>query len=74
MDINNYSVKVKGEFKAVIEKDNESGEVFHLMKSGAIRYLKNEVEKINKRINVLENLNEMPADSFVLIDLSSDNR
>ena len=55
MDMNQYSLKVKGEFKAVIEKDNESGEAFHLMKDPAILYLKSEIEKINKKINVLKN-------------------
>lgn len=70
MDMNRYSLKVKGEFKAVIEKDNE-GEAFHLMKEPAILYLKSEIEKINRKINVLKNLDEMPADSFVLIDLLS---
>ena len=71
MDMNRYSLKVKGEFKAVIEKDNKRGEAFHLMKDPAILYLKSEIEKLNKKINVLKNLDEMPADSFVLIDLSS---
>jgi hypothetical protein len=46
MEINPYSVKVKGVFKAVIEKDDEGGEAFHLMKEGAILYLEGEVKKI----------------------------
>jgi len=68
MSINNYSVKVKGEFKAFIEKVDKNGEPFHLMKETAIRYLEGEVEKIKKKINVLKNLDEMPADYLVLIE------
>ena len=69
--MNRYSLKVKGEFKAIIEKDNESGEAFDDLKHAAILYLKSEIKKIDKKINVLKNLDEMPADFFVLIDLSS---
>lgn len=69
MDINLYSVKVKGEFKAAIEKDYEGGEAFHSMKGKAILYLEAEVKKIEKKINVLKNLDEMPADSLDLIKL-----
>ena len=69
MDMNRYSVIVKGEFKAVINKDDESGEAFHLMKGGAISYLEGQVEKIQKKINVLKNIDEMPADSLDLINL-----
>jgi predicted SpoU family rRNA methylase len=68
--MNRYSVKVKGEFKAVIEKDEKDGEEFHLMKGKAIIYLENEVEKIKKKINVIKNTDVMPNDSFVIIELS----
>ena len=68
-DMNRYIVRVAGEFKACIEKDNKNGNPFHLMKDEAILYLRSQVEKMNKKIAVLQNLEDMPADELSLFNL-----